>query len=245
MLSPAPRPRLLLLLGILTAAAVAIFLHGPIAQPQAYHHFADARSLLGIPNVGNVVSNLPFLLVGLFGLRELARQPADATRPAYLAFYVGAVLVAFGSAAYHWAPSDATLVWDRLPMTLSFAGIVAIVAGESGTARPSRVVLPLMIVAGIGSVAWWSGTGDLRPYVAVQFLPMLGIPLALLLFRLPRYRARYLVIALACYALAKILEDADRELFAALGGTGGHALKHLAAAAGMFSIAIGMKKRLA
>jgi hypothetical protein len=40
----------------------------PIPQPQDYHQFADQRTLLGVPNFWNVVSNLPFVLVGAWGL---------------------------------------------------------------------------------------------------------------------------------------------------------------------------------
>ncbi len=108
MLSPSTRRAILLV--PLLAAVVAVVLHGPIAQPQAYHQFADARTLHGIPNFWNVASNLPFLLVGVFGLWTLRRQPPCELEAAYATFFLGAVLVAFGSAAYHWAPSDATLV---------------------------------------------------------------------------------------------------------------------------------------
>src|SRR5438270_9011932 len=39
-----------------------------IAQPVSYHHFADTRTMLGVPNALNVLSNVPFLIVGLWGL---------------------------------------------------------------------------------------------------------------------------------------------------------------------------------
>ena len=49
------------LLLTLTAAVALIFLLLPrIPQPEAYHLFADRRNLLGIPNFGDVASNLPF-----------------------------------------------------------------------------------------------------------------------------------------------------------------------------------------
>lgn len=41
----------------------------PIPQPEAYHRFADRRTLIGgVPNTLNVVSNFPFLIIGIFGL---------------------------------------------------------------------------------------------------------------------------------------------------------------------------------
>ena len=55
---------------LLVAAAIlalALGLHGPIAQWASYHAFADARAWLGLPNAQNVLSNLPFALLGLWG----------------------------------------------------------------------------------------------------------------------------------------------------------------------------------
>ena len=46
----------------------------PFAQDHAYHAFADTRTFLGIPNFRNVSSNLPFLVVGTWGLAFLARS---------------------------------------------------------------------------------------------------------------------------------------------------------------------------
>jgi hypothetical protein len=109
----------------------------PIAQPQSYHAFADQRALWGVPNAFDVISNLPFLVVGLLGLNALPKAMArDATpraaRAPWLAMFCGVALTALGSAAYHLDPTDATLVWDRLPMALCFAGLVAGTPGRAG-----------------------------------------------------------------------------------------------------------------
>lgn len=34
-------------------------------------------------------------------------------------FYIGVAAVGFGSAYYHLQPNDSTLVWDRLPVSLT------------------------------------------------------------------------------------------------------------------------------
>lgn len=47
---------------------------GPIAQDTNDHLFADAVSKWGINNFWNVVSNVPFLGVGLMGLWSLYRR---------------------------------------------------------------------------------------------------------------------------------------------------------------------------
>ena len=128
------RSRVLLLAGIAVLGTVAVITNGPIPQAPGYHAFADQRQFLGIPNFWNVASNLAFLVVGLWGLLILGRRPTPgvlpALLPAYLAFFLGTVLVAIGSAYYHLSPSDKRLVWDRLPMTVTFMAFLAILIGE-------------------------------------------------------------------------------------------------------------------
>src|SRR5690242_1013574 len=66
----------LLLLGpALLLGIVALLLH-PIPQPVSYHNFADHRAWLGIPNFGDVVSNVPFAVLGLLGLVVLFKPGA-------------------------------------------------------------------------------------------------------------------------------------------------------------------------
>ena len=48
----------------------------PIPQDPAYHAFADQRTLFGIPNFWNVVSNLPFIVIGAIGLIHHRDNPA-------------------------------------------------------------------------------------------------------------------------------------------------------------------------
>jgi hypothetical protein len=97
-------------------------------------------------------------------------------------------------------------------------------------------------------VLWWAwteahGHGDLRPYAAVQFLPILLIPGLLLLFPQPGRGPLWGVLAL--YGLAKALEHWDAAILALIGITGGHAIKHLAAAAGIGVIAAWLGGRAA
>lgn len=198
---------------------VAIFevLRIGIQQDQLYHAFADHRTLLGIPNFWNVVSNLPFAMVGLMGLRAFRDLPSRL-------LFLGVCLVAFGSAYYHLAPDDARLVWDRLPMTVAFMALLAIVI------RVRTWGLIALIAYGIASVAWWKFTGDLLPYGVAQFGPMLVI--VVLMFT---GRTRGLWLAVLCYALAKVAELEDAWIYAH-SGFGGHAIKHLLAAAATYAI---------
>lgn len=237
--------RILFLWGLTVLAVAAVFLLAPpIPQDPAYHGFADGRARLGIPNFGDVMSNLPFTIVGIAGLGALWRgwfgapSMGDGDPLPFVYFFVGVTMVGPGSAWYHLGPTNSTLFWDRLPMTLAFMALVAAVLSD----RVSRGWvacrgLNLLVFAGAASVVWWDlsemrGAGDLRAYALVQFWPVVLIPLVLWLFPDGRHiRARYLVAALAFYALAKLAEYYDHGIFALSGNTvSGHTLKHLLAA---------------
>lgn len=233
-----PRPQiglmgLALLLGVAIGAYLAL---PPIAQKVGYHAFHDGRALFGITNAANVLSNIPFTLVGLLGLRFLAgpSEPAVAPdlRPAYLALFLGLTLTGVGSAYYHWAPDNRTLVWDRLPMVIAFMGLFAAMIGERIDLGLGRRMLIPLIALGLFSVLHWARVDDLRPYGVVQFYPILAIPVMLWAFP-PRYtHGRYVLAAIGCYVVAKLLEDADGHIFAHGELLSGHTLKHLAAATG-------------
>lgn len=228
-------------------AGAALLVHGPIAQDPAYHLFADARSLLGVPHFWNVVSNVPFLVAGLAGLMTLLRGPTPGVLPelrgAYVALFAGSALVGVGSSWYHLAPSDATLVWDRLPMTIAFMGFFALVLGEHvSTALARRALWPLLLL-GVGSVAWWTHFGDLRAYALVQFAPVLLIPVLLLTHPSRLDTTAPLWLVLASYVVAKLLEHWDEALHVLLGFSG-HPLKHVAAALGVFAMLAAMRRRV-
>lgn len=228
-----------LLAGSAVAVAVFFFLVAPIPQDPAYHEFADQRTLLGIPNFWNVSSNLPFLVVGLWGVVHVFRHGAASCMPglelAYLVFFAGLFLTAFGSGYYHLQPANEPLVWDRLPMTVGFAGLTAIIVGEYVSPRAGRAILIPLLVAGAASVEYWAytearGAGDLRAYAVVQFLPMMLIAVILALFAPAIGRVRYYWYMLAFYVLAKVVEFFDAAIYSAGGLISGHSLKHLFAA---------------
>ncbi|MBI4638954.1 MAG: alkaline phytoceramidase [Candidatus Rokubacteria bacterium] len=247
----------MLLVLIVVAAVQAVYALPPIAQDPGYHAFADQRELFGIPNFLNVASNVGFVLVGALGARFMVQRgrprpdgPVTVSweRLAWLVLFAGVGLAGLGSARYHLAPSDASLVWDRLPITLVFTTLLAINAAERIGLRAGRWLLPPLLVLGAGSVAAWhlgggTGIGDLRAYGLVQFLPPLLVPVMLLLFR-PRYtRGGAFAGALGWYALAKALEALDAEVFALGALVSGHTLKHLAAALAMYWILRMLRRR--
>jgi hypothetical protein len=221
--------------------------------PPSYHHFADQRGWLGIPNFGDVASNLAFLVAGLCGLTFLSRETSSSQfvdsreRWPYAILFLGLLLTAFGSVYYHWAPSDARLVWDRIPMTVVFMPLVAALIAERVNLKLGLYSLPFLTALGIVSVIHWHetvqrGAGDLRFYGAVQVYAVLALLAALLLPALYTRGSDLLVVA-GFYAFAKICEMADRQIFSLGQIVSGHSLKHLAAAAAGFWILRMLQKR--
>jgi Ceramidase len=218
------------LAGLIIASLAGLLLLPAIPQDQDYHQFADRRTLLGIPNFWNVVSNLPFLAVGAAGLRRLRGNPATVV------FFLGVFLTGIGSSFYHLDPNDGTLFWDRLPMTLSFAAILALVVEERVNPRMGAILLWPLLAIGLSSLLLWRWTDDLRLYFWAQFFPCLAVPL-LFLFYPPRYTGTYYwILAAALYALAKVFEFTDGPIFSMGSFVSGHTLKHLAAAAASLMI---------
>lgn len=215
------RPPLALYAAMLLIAALAVA--GPIAQPDHYHHFADQRSLFGIPNALDVLSNLGFLLAAAFGAVAWQRLPGRAS--AERAVFLGAIaLTALGSAWYHLAPDNARLVWDRLPIALACAALLAAALRQ---AYGSRAALPLLAAGAVASVLWWQASGDLRPYLLLQLAPLVLIPLLQWQSGAPIAQRKAFGLAIALYVLAKATEVGDVHVFDALGAVSGHSLKHL------------------
>ena len=224
--------RAYLIVLLLIAAVAAVMALPPIAQDPSYHAFADRRGLLGISSFLNVVTNLAFLAVGIAGISLCARrQHGLGARWAWMACFTGVALVSLGSGYYHLAPNNGTLMWDRLPMSVGFMGLLVAVLSEYVNPRLEKILLVPAVLLGIASVIYWHYSDDLRLYVWVQLMPLLVIPAALLFFDSPHKDRRFLLAALAIYVISKLAEYYDSTLFTATGNViSGHSLKHLLAA---------------
>lgn len=242
------------LVGFTILVVAAAVLLPRIPQPQSYHDFADQRALLGTSNFGDVVSNLLFAVGGAWGLIFLLRKSEQERfldpreRWAYLLVFLGLLLTALGSSFYHLAPDNGRLVWDRLPMTLAFMGLVSAMISERLSVPAGCYLLPVLLLIGAGSVVWWwhtetAGASDLRFYAAVQVYAVLVLPILLLLS--PRYtRSSDFAVVFGFYVLAKIFETEDRQIYSLDQHTiSGHTLKHLAAGAAGFWILMMLQKR--
>lgn len=243
------------LLGLSVPVLLWVAQMTPLAQPLDYHDFADQRWLLGLPHFWNVLSNLPFTLVGLIGCAWLMRvgQRSDAfataaERNAYFVFFVGEVLTGYGSGYYHAAPSNETLVLDRLGLSLMLTSFFAIVVSEFVSLRWGRLLLAPVCVLGQCAVHYWSwteavGRGDLRPYLLVQFYPILAIPFIILVFRSRYTLSGTLLLTWALYGLAKACEFYDAPLYELTDVWSGHTLKHLVAAVGSYLPLYSLQRR--
>jgi hypothetical protein len=245
--------RIVVFLCFTTAVLICAFSLPRIPQDPAYHQFVDGRSIFGIPNFLNVISNIPFLIAGIWGLiqtvprRQTAAFQMQSERWPYIVLFGGLVLTFWGSAHYHWSPDNSTLFWDRLPMAVSFIGILAGVIGDRISAKVARLWLWPMLALGVFSVFYWrlselNGVGDLRLYVVVQFYTLAAICLLIILFPSRYTHSGWLIGGGIAYIVAKILEALDHEIFSVV-RISGHTLKHFAAATAGFCILAMLKRR--
>ena len=229
----------------LLAPWLAAWLLPSFAQPQSFHAYADQRVWLGLPRAADVLSNLPFLVVGALGLHFVLRGWRTRNHDAfsdqrgawpYALLFVGVVLTAFGSAWYHAQPNDATLVWDRLPMALGFAGLVAGTLTDRAPQQISQWLLTFATV-GAGTVLYWHVSGNLAPYLVMQ-VGFIAAALIATAWITSRYtHANRVYVAAGLYAIAVIFERLDHQVYALLGGwISGHTLKHLFACAAILVI---------
>jgi len=226
---------------LLVAAAIGMLAHGPIPQTPNYHDFADQRALLGVPNSLDVLSNVPFLVVGLWGLWAMRAPELGAARAGYTLFAWGLILTSIGSGFYHLAPDNFRLVFDRIPIALAAAGLIAGTRAATVARSQSPWFTVGLGIAAIASVLWWyatdlRGRGDLGPYLYIQFAPLVVVPLWQAIGEDSTRNRLAFAAAIVLYGAAKVAEVEDKAIFASLGIMSGHTIKHLLAAAAAVSL---------
>ena len=230
--------------GVLVAVSVvfgtAIWLAPRVPLGAEYHNFAEKRTMLGIPNCVDVLSNVPFIIVGGWGLFWLLQKSTKASfvmpgeELPYLVFFSGVALTGVGSAWYHLSPDNCRLPWDLLPMACCFMSIVAIVIIERISVRAGLWLFAPLLACGIASVAYWSytealGLGDYRFYLFAQFFSPVWVAMVILLFPARYTRTGYLALAFCFFVMAKLFERFDKQIFL-FARVSGHSLKHITAA---------------
>ncbi len=218
-------------------AVLALLLHGPITQLAHYHEFADQSDWLGISHAIDVLTNLGFAIVAMAGcwflLERYRKGDTGIAFPAYCTFALSLAATAVGSSYYHLAPDDARLFWDRLPIAFACCSLLAAVRADSlpgMDARKAFMELVLLLMAALMSVIWWQQTGDLRPYLLIQGLSLVLIPLWQWIWKAGRADRLAFGVAMLLYVMAKITEMLDGQILQQLHVMSGHSLKHLLAA---------------
>jgi hypothetical protein len=237
------KTKLFIVLLICLVAFAALFLVKPIPQDEAYHQFADQWEILGVSHFWNVISNIPFFLVGVIGTIACLRKKWSGldtpARGAYLLFFLGVTFTGLGSAYYHLNPNTNTLFWDRLPMAVTFMAFFTALITEYINEKLAKIMLGPLAALGCVSVFYWrfteqAGAGDLRLYALVQYLPVLFIPFIIIAYKARYTRSKDLYVVLLSYLAAKLAEHFDGFIYTVTTVLSGHTLKHFFAAFGVF-----------
>lgn len=234
------RAMVALMLAMALAAVVGLVAWGPVGLVPHMHHFADEGWWLGVNNGTNVLSHLPLVPIGIWGLWRVSRLPLhEPLRWIWGWFFVCQMLATLGGMFYHLAPGDAAFIWDQVPKSaacslFAFAFLAERIDRRCGNAAAIALALIAALLAGI----WWlyslhhDGVGDLRPLIWLEMLPVLLVATGAwtlsghLLSRQDWMRSQI------SFAVAQTVDWADREVFEWTHQViGGHSVRHLALAA--------------
>lgn len=212
----------------------------PAADRPEYFNFADQRDLLGIPHFGDVISNLAFLIVGLYAVSFLLKRKKNFHSVCALLIAVSSVLIALGSTYFHWEPNLQTLFWDRLPMTIGFSTVMAMIIGDRTQEKYGWWTLVILIPLGMLTVIGWQQEWlTLRPYILLQYGSIVfAFIISLASRKSGVIPTRSILLALGFYVAAKIFETYDWPVYELTGFISGHTLKHLLAAIAIYYLMV-------
>ena len=218
------------LIGLIILLLLAIFLPS-IAQDQNYHNFADQRTLFGVKNALDTLSNLAFIIVGLFGLVNFYHNQyikiSNSFSVLLTLFFISIILTGVASFYYHLNPNDFTLVFDRFALTLVFTFILAMLATVKISERSGFHTLAELIILAPLSVLIWNYNDNLTPYVLLQFGGIILIILTLLFSKIQKQSPCFTSLIIL-YGFAKVAEFYDGQIFnLSQNLISGHTLKHL------------------
>jgi hypothetical protein len=226
---------------------VALF-YGPISQPQEYHDFADDREILGVPNALDVMSNLAIIYPGVVGLAFIHEsrnrtQVSEDEISIQITLFSGMILTFAGSVWFHLDPTDSTMLWDRLGMSVVIGSCISLLIHDMWDRNlAAKIHLPI-IIASIVSVLWWPVFDDLRVYFIVKHHPFILFPIFLLCGRRIYDKVSGYYWGLSMFLLATIFEFADQQIFEITGIISGHTLKHIAAGIGLWFLMVMIRDR--
>jgi hypothetical protein len=224
--------------------------------------FADDRAWHGLPNAMDVLSNVPFVVIGFLGLYRLNRidrshqealaefplappasDPPDNTLDCAWLFFAGLIATAAGSAFYHLMPDAPRLAADRAGMAVAFAGLIGIAVCERVSQRAGWPVAWFILTAGLLAAEVCQETGNVMPWALVQFGGMVLVLTLALATPMRGAVGLKLGWVIFFYALAKAFELADQSIYEATRHiVSGHTLKHLAASMAGLPVLLALTK---
>ncbi|KAK1312884.1 hypothetical protein QJS10_CPA07g01026 [Acorus calamus] len=204
-----------------------------IPHSPSLHVFADMRNFLGVPNTLNVISNFPFLVVGVVGLVLCLHGNCFGISLkwevwGWAFFYMGITAVAFGSSYYHLKPDDSRLLWDRLPMMIAITSLFSSFVIERMDERIGVTCLFSLHLVVLFSILYERIFDDLRVYLMFHIIPCVAIPMMAFMLP-PKYtHSRFWFWASGFYVLAKFEACIDKKMYQINHYTiSGHSLEHL------------------
>lgn len=190
--------------------------------------------------LANVLTSIPFVLLGLSDIRSITCWRSTKELPSRV-FSLSLIPVGIGSILYHWSPSTAHLLWDRLPIAISLAAFACTVANEYFEAGLGSTFLAPSLFLSIATVLYWyltvtHGREDLRPYAAMQGCAAGFSALVVLVKPAQSAGSSGLRWALAIYAIGRGVEFFQQDIYRQTGMDIGHPAKHLLVALAAFLI---------
>ena len=205
----------------------------PITDSPSYFDFADKRSFLGIDNTFDVITNLGFVVVAIYGLL-LIRKNKNLSKEYLIMGLIlsAAILLTFvGSSYFHLLPNPQRLFWDRLPMTLIFGAMTSLLIIDRIDRYVGVIVASILIpLSAFSAIGWHLDWLTLKPYIMLQFGSLVFVFLIALLRPKGLIPNSAIWWSLGLYSLAKGLETFDTQIFELTTILSGHSLKHLVAA---------------
>jgi hypothetical protein len=232
------RSSLVMLFALVAASLMGFIAWGPVELTPRSHWFADQRTLFGISNAINVLSHVPLIPLGIWGLWRVAQLPqGEPLRMVWALFFASQMLATVGGMAYHLAPSDHLYVWEQLPKSAACTFMACAFLAEWIDLRWAGVLaMSGAVLANITGAVWWVatlhwfGAGDLRPLLWLEFMPTMLVATGAwnlagrVLGRQDWQRS------LISFVVAQFVDWADPKIFSALGYFSGHSVRHLALA---------------
>ena len=252
-----------LLFTLVLLTAIAVFGPAlPAADVAIASVFADDRAWHGLPNAMDVLSNIPFVVVGLWGLYRLNRidrshqqalsafplappasDPPDNTLDCAWLFFAGLIATAAGSAFYHLLPDGPRLAADRAGMAVAFAGLIGVAVCERVSQRAGWPAAWFVLTAGLLAAEVFQESGNVMPWALVQFGGMALVLTLALATPMRNSVGLKLGWVVFFYVVAKAFEMADHMIFEFTQHmVSGHTLKHLTASLAGLPVVLALRK---